>query len=228
MGASDPFPPAARRVTALQIAGSGLLLFLVLGFSVHALGLGLRGLWGAEALASRFVHPGDRAASAALFLHMALGGAATLLVPVQILGPVRRRWPDLHRASGYAIAGAGLVAALGGLFYIARQGTIGGPEMSAGFAVYGVLMLGAALQAVRFARARDWARHRAWALRLAVLVLASWAYRLHYVLWYLATGGLWSDTATHLGGFDRVQNWAFYLPYLLALELWLRARPVRS
>lgn len=222
MARFDPFLPRGRRAAMRQAAGSTVLLVLVLGFLLHAIGLGLSGLADPGAIESRFAHADDRLASAGLFLHMAMGGAATILMPFQLLGPLRRTWPGLHRAAGYGIVCAAVAAALGGLLYMARQGTIGGPEMTAGFTLYGGLMLGAALQALRMARARNWSAHRAWALRLAVLILASWAYRLHYVLWYIATDGLWSDTATHLGAFDRVQNWAFYLPYLLLLEIWLR------
>ena len=61
--------------------------------------------------------------------------------------------------------------------------------------------------------------------RLFVLVLGSWLYRVHYGLWYLATDGL-ASTPEFTGTFDRVQNVAFYLPYLVLLEIWLRTRPV--
>jgi hypothetical protein len=56
---------------------------------------------------------------------------------------------------------------------------------------------------------------------MVVLALSSWLYRVHYGLWFLVTGGLGSEP-DFSGLFDRVQVFAFYLPYLLALEIWLR------
>ena len=96
--------------------------------------------------------------------------------------------------------------------------------MSLGFALYGFLMAFAALQTVRLARRREWDRHRRWALRLLVLILGSWLFRVQYGLWYLSTDGLASNEA-FTGLFDRVMTVGFYLPWLIALELWLRRSP---
>jgi hypothetical protein len=163
-------------------------------------------------------------ANGAISVHMLAGAAITALAPLQVLQGPRRRWPWLHRATGRAIVAAALVAALGGLVFIAVRGTIGGAWMDFGFALYGAAMAVAAVQTFRHAKARDIARHRAWALRLVVLVLASWLFRVHYGIWFLATGGLWSNDSL-TGPFDRVQVLAFFLPYLLILELWLRRGP---
>jgi len=161
---------------------------------------------------------------------MVAGGLLTVLVLLQLIGAVRRRWPRVHHVSGYLLAALALLTATGGLAYIAAKGTIGGWPMSAGFALYGALMGLAALQTLRFARARD-PRHRDWALRLVILALGSWIYRVHYGIWYALTAGAASNDA-FTGAFDRVQVVAFYLPYLALLELrlrrWGRARPARA
>jgi hypothetical protein len=209
----------ARHPVLASLAVVGVLV-LALPFTLHALGLGwaglLRDLWPD----SRFDPPGTPL-SAAIFAHMLAGALITVLAPVQLLTGAHAPAPRLHRWTGRLLVAAALVTALGGLAWIAGQGTVGGPPMSAGFALYGALMALAAGQTLRFARARAWARHRAWALRLVVLALASWLYRVHYTLWYLATGGAASN-ADFTGAFDRVQVLAFFLPYLLALEMWLR------
>jgi hypothetical protein len=118
---------------------------------------------------------------------------------------------------------AGVATALGGLVYIALRGTIGGTPMDIGFSLYGVLLLGAALQTIRHARAGHFAEHHKWALRFFWLALGSWFYRVHYGLWYLATDRLWSNPQ-FTGGFDLVQNFAFFLPYLIGVEIYLRRR----
>ena len=57
--------------------------------------------------------------------------------------------------------------------------------------------------------------------RLAVLALGSWIYRLHYGLWFMVMGGI-GVQSDFSGAFDLVNIWAFYLPYLIALEFWFR------
>jgi hypothetical protein len=60
-----------------------------------------------------------------------------------------------------------------------------------------------------------------------VLAIGSWLYRMHYTLWYMTTGGLGSER-DFSGPFDQIQLFAFYLPYLAALELWFRLRDRRA
>lgn len=198
-----------------------LLVVMVLWFVAHSTGRGLA-LWEAEErLTSRLLHPGAALANSAIYGHMLLGGLITGLAPLQLIPGLRRRWPRVHHVLGYAVAGMAAATALGGLVYIAAQGTIGGRAMSLGFALYGGLMLLAAVMTLHRARARD-PRHRDWAARLVVLILGSYLYRVHYGLNYALLGG-WETTPEFTGTFDLIQNWAFYLPYLAALELWLRA-----
>ncbi|MDD9718284.1 DUF2306 domain-containing protein [Dinoroseobacter sp. PD6] len=199
--------------------GLGAVWLLALPFVAYAAAFGWRGLVADPGAESYLFDTGARGAEVALAAHMLAGALITALVPIQVLPVLRRRWPGLHRAAGRVIAGAAGMAALGGLAFIAVQGTIGGAVMDLGFGLYGALMLLAAVQAVRRARARDLAGHQIWALRLAVLAMASWAYRVHYGLWYALTGGLGSNEA-FTGAFDRVQVFAFFLPYLLLVELW--------
>ena len=95
--------------------------------------------------------------------------------------------------------------------------------MDLGFALYGGLVLLAATQAIRHARAGNIEVHRQWALRLLVLVMASLIFRVHYVVWFIVTDGLWSNEQL-TGAFDQVQYFAFYLPYLAVLEVWIRRK----
>ncbi|MEO0390897.1 MAG: DUF2306 domain-containing protein, partial [Pseudomonadota bacterium] len=144
----------------------------------------------------------------AIFVHMVLGGAVTLLALVQLAGP--RPWPALHRLSGRCLAILAVITAIGGLAYIGLRGTAGGAWMSAAFALYGALMLLAAVQAPRFALAGNMDRHRRWGLRLIVLALGSWIYRVHYGVHYALTCNVpaWrcgAGTAEDFSGlFDRI------------------------
>ena len=103
------------------------------------------------------------------------------------------------------------------------HGTIGGPVMNIGFFLYGVLMAVAAVETVRHARAKRIEVHRAWALRLYVLAIGSWLYRMEFGFWFLFTGGVGS-TPNLTGPFDQVMAFFFYLAPLAILEFVLRSR----
>ncbi|WP_424964999.1 DUF2306 domain-containing protein [Dinoroseobacter sp. S375] len=201
----------------------GLVWLLALPFAVYAAVFGWRGLRDDLSAESYLFATGAPGAETALSLHMLSGAGLTALVLVQALPVLRRRWPGLHRSLGRILVAAAGVTALGGLIFIARVGTIGGPLMSAGFTLYGLLMLWAAAETFRYARARRIALHRDWAIRLILLALASWIYRVHYGLWALLTGG-WGSTPDFTGPFDRIQMFAFYLPYLALFEILRRRR----
>lgn len=204
------------------IALVGAMLLLAAPFIAHAVALGLEGLRAPGGFGHRLFHLHDVAATVGIFLHMLTGAGLTALAPLQLIGRIRRRWPSVHKATGYLLIALAFVTCPAGLIYIAHQGTIGGAQMSLAFAIYGLLLAGAALQTLRFARARAFDRHRRWALRFFVLAIGSWLYRVFYTLWWLIADG--NGTAPDFTGpFDRVMNFGFYLPWLILLELWFRA-----
>ncbi len=216
---------AVRRERVWPIhLGLGALLLVAMPFAWHSWSFGVAGLARDLDEPTHLFRAGAWLSNALIFLHMLGGAAITVLAPLQVLPVLRTRAPALHRASGYLLAGLAVLTALAGLAYIPLRGTVGGPWMDVAFAGYGALLLLAAVQAPRMARARDFSAHRAWALRLFVLAMGSLIYRLHYAVWYLATDGL-ASAPDFSGAFDRVTLFAFYLPYLAALELWLRLRP---
>src|SRR5262249_30986799 len=111
---------------------------------------------------------------------------------------------------------------LGGLTFIAVKGTVGGRVMDIGFSLYGVLMVLAAGQTFRFARARQLEAHRAWALRLFALAIGSWLYRMDYGFWFLLAKGAGHTPDFH-GPFDAVMDFFFWVPNLLVAEVFIRA-----
>lgn len=214
-----------RYSTILQPAALILALLLALPFTLHALDFGQGGL--RHALPEpHYLFSDNETANFGIFSHMIAGAIITALVPLQLIAPLRRQFPMLHRLSGRVIGVAAVLTAIAGLTYIALRGTIGGWPMNIGFTLYGVLMLWAAFQTMRHAAARRIDAHYAWALRLFWLAIGSWLYRVHYGLWYLATGGLWSNP-DFTGAFDLVQNIAFFIPYLVGVEIYLTRKRYR-
>ncbi|WP_271087805.1 DUF2306 domain-containing protein [Hoeflea poritis] len=225
----EPVLPVRRskKQTILQMFAVGLLASLALPFVFHAFGFGIEGLLSNLSARTHLYRPGALVSNPAIFSHMLAGAVITLLAPLQLLPQIRERIPRFHRWIGYIVCVCAVLSAVGGLAYIGLRQTIGGPLMDFAFAGYGLCVLAAAVQTVRFARARNFERHRRWALRMFVLAIGSWLYRLHYQIWYLATGGLWMAPG-FTGPFDLFQLFAFYVPYLIGLEIYFRLRPVRT
>lgn len=172
----------------------------------------------------------SRASTAGIAVHFAAGGILLLLGPVQLIGRVRGRWPGFHRWTGRLYVLCALAAGIGGLAFILAAGTIGGAQMDVGFGIYGLLIMLAAVETWRHARARmlpgRLERHRAWAIRLYALAIGSWLYRMDYGFWFLLAGGAGHES-DFTGWFDRVMNYAFYVPNLIVAEAFIRARAAR-
>src|SRR6056297_662259 len=195
--------------------------------TAHELHGVLRGLLSRNpAEVSRVFHNDGILANVGIALHMIAGAVLTFGAPLQALPIVRRRWPGLHRRFGYGLFVLAVATGLGGLVYITVSGTIGGWWMSLWFAIYGAAMIWTAVNTVYFALAKDLRRPFAWAVRLVVLAVGSCIYRMHYAIWFAATGGVASNEE-FTGLFDQVQVVAFFVPYLLIAEIVLRWRAGR-
>jgi hypothetical protein len=205
-----------------------LLLFLAFNttwFVLYSAQLGLQALLSDTPETLSRVFRGDSPLSGAgLALHMIAGGLLCLIAPLQALPVLRNRWPQIHRRLGYVLIGLALITGIAGLIYIAVQGTIGGWWMSLWFSLYGLALICSALRTVQCAIRQDRRAHQIWATRLIFLAVGSWIFRMHYVLWFLVTGGIGSNPDL-TGPFDRIQVVAFFVPYLLLAEIFLRRLP---
>lgn len=212
----------SKRALVATVWLSALLfgLYIVL-FYLHAYWAGALTRWNEGA--SEFYAVDTPLATAGIGLHFAAGAVILFLGSIQLIERIRTHYLPIHRWLGRLYVLLSLLTAIGGLTFILLHGTIGGIVMDIGFALYGVLMVWAAIETIRHARAGRLERHRAWALRLYVLALASWLYRMEYGFWFLFTDGLGS-TPDLTGPFDRITAFSFYLPNLLILELFLRTR----
>lgn len=226
---------AAMTETAFRWSGVALVCtvwisatlfgFYIVAFYVGALGDGQVAKWNQNL--PGLYEPHSPAATAGLGLHFLAGGVILILGCIQLIRRVRTRWPALHRWLGRIYVSAALLAGLGGLTFILVVGTIGGSIMDVGFGLYGALMVLAAVQTYRYARARSLKLHRAWALRLFALAIGSWLYRMDYGFWLLLGGGRGHTHDFH-GPFDHVMAFFFYLPNLLVVEAFIRAQSAAS
>ena len=171
--------------------------------------------------------PGQPSASVGIGLHFAAGGLILLLGGMQLIEGIRLNYPQVHRWIGRFYIFISLVAALGGLSFIAIRGTVGGTVMDVGFTGYGVLMFVAAIQTVRYAMKREFMSHQAWAWRLYALAIGSWLYRMDYGLWLLLTDWV-GHTEGFDGWFDNFMSFFFYIPNLISVEMMVRVRGEES
>ena len=154
-------------------------------------------------------------------IHFAAGGIILILGSIQLIAAVRNRYPVLHRWIGRIYVVACMLASIGGLTFIVVNGTIGGTVMDIGFGLYGVLMFFTAINTIRFARARSFQTHRAWAIRLYALAIGSWLYRMDYGFWLMLADGAGHES-NFQGIFDYVMDFFFYVPNLIVAEIFIR------
>jgi hypothetical protein len=226
---------AAMSETAFRWSGTALVCTVwisatlfglyIVAFYVGALADGQVATWNQNL--PGLYEPDSPAATSALGLHFLAGGVILILGCIQLISRVRSRWPALHRWLGRIYVSAALLAGIGGVTFILMVGTIGGRIMDIGFGLYGALMVLAAVQTYRYARARSLTLHRAWALRLFALAIGSWLYRMDYGFWLLLGGGRGHAHDFH-GPFDHVMAFFFYLPNLLIVEAFIRAESAVS
>lgn len=162
----------------------------------------------------------DRSATAGIGLHFVAGSIILILGCIQLIEPLRLKYPTVHRWLGRLYVLSALLAAVGGLTFIMVKGTIGGFIMDIGFAGYGVLMFVSAIATIYYARKQEFDQHRAWAIRLFALAIGSWLYRMDYGFWFLFTDGL-GHTDVFNGPFDYFMDFFFYIPNLLVAEIFI-------
>jgi len=225
-----PAPLSAKFFRGSSIALVATVWLSALLFGLYILAFYADALFTGEMVRWNQVLPGlydpdAPAATAGIGLHFATGGVVLVLGCIQLLGKVRDRFPTLHRWIGRIYVVSAFLAGVGGLVFIVGKGTIGGTVMDIGFGLYGVLMVVAAAETFRHARAGRLDTHRAWALRLFALAIGSWLYRMDYGFWMTLTRGL-GHTRYFNGPFDMVMAFFFYLPNLAVAEAFIRARGV--
>lgn len=160
---------------------------------------------------------------AALIVHASSGGLALLLVPVQTLAAVRRRWPLAHRMAGRVAVGLMLVASVSGL--IIAQVSYARWSGRIGFSALALAWGWSAVRTVKTAQAGNLRAHREWATRCLAVIYAAVTLRL----WLLVMIGVQrpiDDTAAQVA-FDRVYPivpFLSWIPNVLVAEWVIRRR----
>jgi uncharacterized membrane protein len=205
------------------ILGQLLFAFYVVVFYGGALLRGAPEHWN-KVLPNGYV-AGDMAGNAALGTHMLFAAVIMACGALQLLPRLRSAAPRLHRWTGRIYVTLAVVASLTGLYMVWFRGDARRMVQHIGITIAAVLILLCAAKAVHYARRREFAEHRRWALRLFLVVGAVWFFRVGLMFWVLVNQGpVGFDPKSFTGPFLDFLSFAQYLLPLAVLELTMRVR----
>src|SRR6266404_1075906 len=219
--ANTALKAAARFWFGVTVTGQLMFGFAVASFySLTA----LRGDFHAWKISNGYI-PGVTKGNPAVVMHLTSAVIVMLAGAVQLVPQVRNRFPAFHHWNGRVYMLTAVTLSLAGLYMQWIRGSVGDLPQHIGSAVNAILIWLCAAMALRYAMARDFKTHRRWALRLFLVVSASWFYRLGFFLTLVVLKGpVGFDPATFTGPFPTFMSFAQYLFPLAVLEIYLRAQ----
>lgn len=167
--------------------------------------------------------PGDAPGNLMFIAHVLLGALVTLGGLGQMVPAIRQRWPALHRWNGRIFMSIALFLAIGGLWLVWVRGTQLSLVSALATSINGVLIILFVAGAWRYARARQFAVHRRWALRAFMVVGGVWFLRVGLMGWIIVNQGPRGMNQTLSGPADIVLVFGSYLIPLALLELYFLA-----
>lgn len=169
--------------------------------------------------------PGVTKGNFAVVAHLISASIIMLAGAIQLIPQVRNRFPVFHRWNGRIYMLAAVAVSGAGVYMHWIRGSVGDIPQHIGGTVNAILMWLCAGMALRYALARDFKTHRRWALRLFIVVSASWFIRIMLFLWFMIfRGPVGVDTTTFTGPLPTALSFAQYLIPLAVLEIYLRAQ----
>jgi len=206
------------------VIGQWAFLYYIAAFYDAATLRGDFAAWSRNTFLLKGYVAGDTAGNLAFATHVMLAALVTFGGALQLIPWLRSRFVSVHRWNGRLFLVTAIAAALSGLYMIWVRGSR--QNLTAGIATSldAVLIIVFALQAWRWARAREIPLHRRWALRTFIVANGVWFQRIGMFGWAVANQAPVGMTKHFDGWFDL--SWAFgcYLVPLAVLELYLRCR----
>lgn len=228
----SPTPPAG--VAARALRGAGVLWFLVAAFGQAAFIGFILAFYGARTAAGNFAGwndkplidgyiEGDHAGNVVFAAHVLLASVVTFAGLMQLVPPLRRRFPAWHRWTGRTFLVIAGFMALSGFWLTIVRGTSLSAVSSVAIVIDGLLILVFAGVTWRHAVKRRFERHRIWAMRTFMVVSGVWFLRVGLMGWVVVNQGPVGMTEDLSGPADIVLTFGSYLIPLALLELYFRA-----
>lgn len=169
--------------------------------------------------------PGETLGNLAAAMHVFLAAAITAAGVMQLVPAVRKRAPAVHRWVGRVYMIVAFTISLGGLYMVWGRGTVGDLSQHLSISLNGLVIMGCAAMAWRYARDRKLGVHRRWALRLFLASSGVWFFRIGFMAWMMVfQRPVGFDMDTFAGPFLTILSFSTYLLPLAVLELYLRAQ----
>ena len=167
--------------------------------------------------------PGETLGNGMLAAHLLFAALITTAGTLQLMPSVRARFPRFHRWVGRGYMIAALIMAVSGLYLVlSGRRLVGDLSQHLAIDLNAVLIILCAAMAWRLAVKRDFAAHRAWALRLFLVVNGVWFFRIGLMLSFILYGGPFGfDMDTFRGPFLSFLGIAQYALPLAVLQLYL-------
>mgnify|MGYP000400969408 CR=1 FL=1 len=169
----------------------------------------------------------DTYGNAAVVIHVLFAALITIGGLLQLIPRVRQKIPAIHRWNGRLYIAIAIIMSLSGAFMvITRTDKVAGDAFGhAALMINGLIIIVCAIRAFGYARQRNFALHRIWALRLFVAVSGVWMFRIGLMAWIMFHGKpVGFDPATFSGPFLNFLFTLVYILPLLCLEGYLRAQ----
>jgi uncharacterized membrane protein len=216
---------SARLWFLVAVIGQWTFAVYILAFYGGAIVRGDFAKWG-KFLMHGFM-PGDTVGNIALSAHISLAAVITACGPLQLIPQIRAHAPRFHRWNGRVYLLIVVAASISALYirWIRNERVPGDLAQHFGVSLDAALIILCAAMALRYARARQFAIHRRWAIRLYLVVSGVWFFRVGLFFWLaLNHGPAGFDPNTSQGPFLDFLSFAEYLLPLAVFELYLRAQ----
>jgi uncharacterized membrane protein len=225
---SQTFADTALKASArfwflVTVIGQLLFAFTVASFYASTAARGDLEMW------NRFMPrghvPGDTGGNLAVAVHLLSAVLILLAGALQFVPRIRARFPAFHRWSGRTYILTAFTLSIAGLYMHWIRGSIGDLSLRLGSTLNAVLIWLCAGMALHYAVVRNLRTHRRWALRLFLVVSASWFFRIVFFLSFLLfQRPVGFDPNTFQGPFLTIMAFAQSLFPLAVLELYFRAQ----
>ncbi len=143
---------------------------------------------------------------------------------IQLIPAIRKYCPQIHRWNGRGYIAMAIASSLAGLYLLLTRDAFGGIMATWGLGVNGLLIMVFGAVTWAYARNKNYAMHRVWALRLFLAVSGVWFFRIGLMLWlFIFRAPVGFDPETFTGPFLTFLSFGGYLLPLALLELYLYA-----
>ena len=171
---------------------------------------------------------GDLAGNLTFAAHALAAGIIAFGGALQLIPQIRTYAPRFHHWNGRVFLATVVGLSLSGFYLVWVRGTSPSLVSALTTSLNGVLILAFAYLAYRYARAREIATHRRWALRLYLVSNAQWFLRIGMFAYFIINMGLGRKVKMASDPFLAFWMVGCYLVPLAVVELYLRAKDSRN